>query len=175
MTRQCVSRHYRFLRSQGRFRQYVSARDVRQQAAGIGNVVALTTTVGVCIGVEVRAELSKLSEGRSQEHLETFPHLCKIRVISLDVRDAFLSSRSPLCEATLVFANNFLFEDEGNLVLAHELCEMRRVRVVATIRLFCPRHRAPFTQPFCTKWTTCAKSKYHAAGNHRYMLTFYIK
>ncbi|KAG6945297.1 hypothetical protein JG688_00016617 [Phytophthora aleatoria] len=145
----------------------VSARDVRQQVGRIhGNAGEVLPTgvadlinamgpvnasdvfldigsgIGVCIGVEVRAELSKLSEQRSQEHLETFPHLCTLRVVSLDVRDASLSSRSPLCEAILVFANNFLFEERANLVLARELCEMRRVRVVATSRLFCPRHRA---------------------------------
>lgn len=128
--------------------------------SGIGNVIAqiaLTTNVRSRVGLEVRPELCAVSETRSRNHLAAFPHLRKLHVVAVDARDAALSSRSPMREATLVFANSFLFEEETKLVVARELCEMPRVRVVAASCLFCPRHRARCTQPFCARWTYIRK------------------
>ncbi|KAE9258174.1 hypothetical protein PR003_g35182, partial [Phytophthora rubi] len=82
--------------------------------AGIGNVlaqVALTTTVRRCIGVEVRAELCSLAIRQIRQHTDAYPQLRKVAMKAADVRDVLLSTQPPTSEATVIFANYFLFEE----------------------------------------------------------------
>ncbi|POM76085.1 Histone methylation protein DOT1 [Phytophthora palmivora] len=120
----------------------LSDRDVfLDVGAGISNVlaqVALTTKVSKCIGVE-----------RSSD---TYPLLRKVFLKAADVRDLVLSKQPPTCEATIVFANYFLFEETAKLVVATELSGMLTAGVIAATSLFCPRHSARCSQPFCERW-----------------------
>ncbi|KAL3660467.1 hypothetical protein V7S43_014615 [Phytophthora oleae] len=132
----------------------VDAKDVFLDIeAGIGNVVAqiaLTTNVGACVGQEVRSELCALAVERLRNSSNNYPRLQKMIMIATDVRDAAISSKPPMCDATIVFANNLLFEEDTNLVLSRGLCAMPSARVVAVSCNFCPRHRATCSQLFCT-------------------------
>jgi hypothetical protein len=89
--------------------------------AGIGNVlaqVALTTKVERCIGVEVRAELSSIATRRIRQDADTYPQLRKVELKPADVRDVLMSTQPPTSEATVIFANYFLFEEAAKLVVA---------------------------------------------------------
>ncbi|KAJ8579186.1 hypothetical protein ON010_g5 [Phytophthora cinnamomi] len=88
--------------------------------AGIGNVlvqIALTTDVRAYVGVEMRADLCALAEARIQQHVRELPLLRKVFVKATDVRDADIASQSPTRDATIVFANIFLFEEDAKLVV----------------------------------------------------------
>ncbi|KAE9157205.1 hypothetical protein PF004_g32313, partial [Phytophthora fragariae] len=92
--------------------------------AEIGNVlaqVALTPKVSRCIGVEVRAELCSLATRHIQRHAHAYPLLRKVQVMAADVRDVLLSIQAPTSDATVIFANYFLFEETAKLVVAREL------------------------------------------------------
>ncbi|KAE8966012.1 hypothetical protein PF011_g28088 [Phytophthora fragariae] len=87
--------------------------------AGIGNVlvqVALTTKVSRCIGVEVRGELCSLATRHIQRHAHAYPLLRKVHLMAADVRDVLLSIQAPTSDATVIFANYFLFEETAKLV-----------------------------------------------------------
>ncbi|KAE8879547.1 hypothetical protein PF005_g10708 [Phytophthora fragariae] len=89
--------------------------------AGIGNVlaqVALATKVSKCIGVEVRGELFSLGTERMLRNVDMYPLLRKVFLKSADVRDLLLSAQPPTCDATIIFANNFLFEETAKIFVA---------------------------------------------------------
>ncbi|EEY59313.1 uncharacterized protein PITG_20991 [Phytophthora infestans T30-4] len=95
--------------------------------SGVDNVlaqVALTTNVRTCIGTELRRELVLLKQ--------------------VDVGDVSMSRHSPLCEATIVFANIFLFEEDAKLIVSRELSAMPEAWVIVSTSLFGPRHRSPW-------------------------------
>ncbi|KAG1694315.1 hypothetical protein DVH05_021667 [Phytophthora capsici] len=86
--------------------------------SGIGNVlvqVALTTKVNKCIGVEVRDELCAIATHRISRNIKTYPLLQKVTVKAADVRDVLLATQPPTSDATIVFANYFLFEEDAKL------------------------------------------------------------
>ncbi|POM59084.1 Histone methylation protein [Phytophthora palmivora] len=123
--------------------------------AGIGNVVsqvALATNVKASIGIEVRNELWMLSERCIKCYSCKYPLLLKVSMMNVDVQDAALSFKSPTCHATLVFTNNFLFEESAKLVISRELCSLPKARVVGTSSLVFPRHRASCVNIFCARW-----------------------
>lgn len=114
--------------------------------------VALTTTTRKCIGVELREELCSLAKQHIQNHITAYPLLRKVTMIPADVRDVVLSVQAPASEATVIFANYFLFEEAAKLVVARELSAMPNARIIASTSRFCPRHRANCSQPFCSRW-----------------------
>jgi hypothetical protein len=125
--------------------------DVR---AGIGNIlvqVALPTKVRRCVGVEVRDDLCSLAIRHMRRHDSAYPLLRKVSMVAADVGDALLSAQAPTSEATIVFANYFLFEETAKLFLARELSAMPNARFVASTARFCSRHRAWCPQPFCAR------------------------
>jgi hypothetical protein len=122
--------------------------------AGIGNIlvqVALTTKVRRCVGVEVRDDLCSLAIRHMRRHAAAYPLLRKMSMVAADVRHALLSAQAPTSEATIVFANYFLFEETAKLFLARELSAMPNARFVASTARFCSRHRAWCPQPFCAR------------------------
>ncbi|KAE9029632.1 hypothetical protein PR001_g11484 [Phytophthora rubi] len=107
--------------------------------AGIGNVlaqVALATKVSKCIGVEVRGELCSLGTERMLRNVDMYPLLRKVFLKSADVRNLLLSAQPPTCDATIIFVNNFLFEETAKIFVARELSDMTNVRIIAATSLF---------------------------------------
>ncbi|EEY59348.1 uncharacterized protein PITG_11355 [Phytophthora infestans T30-4] len=123
--------------------------------AGVGSVlaqVALTTKVRTCIGIEVRRDLVSLGRRCMQQLRKQYPRLSKVLLKQVDVRDVSMSRHSPSCEATIVFANIFLFEEDAKLIVSRELSAMPEARVIVSTSLFCPRHRSSCSEPYCKSW-----------------------
>ncbi|OWY98316.1 Histone methylation protein [Phytophthora megakarya] len=77
--------------------------------SGIGNImvqIALTTKAHACTGIEVRSELCDIAETRIQSYLSEWPLLKKVSTVASDLRDVSLSTTSPMCDSTVVLANN---------------------------------------------------------------------
>eukprot|EP00644_Phytophthora_capsici_P018630 jgi/Phyca11/131799/e_gw1.113.33.1 len=138
--------------------------------AGVGNIlaqVALSTEVRACIGTELRAALG---QSCMRWHLEQYPRLSKVVLKLAGVRDTFLSSQDPICQATIVCANIFLFEEDAKIVVLRELSAMIMVRLLSSTSQFCPRHRSTCSNLFCESWKLqyqlegpCSwKSAYHS-------------
>ncbi|KAF1782910.1 histone H3-K79 methyltransferase [Phytophthora cactorum] len=111
----------------------------------------------VCVGMETRGDLCGLATKRVEQHVASLPLLGKVTMKAVSVRDSALSALPPTCNATVIFANMFLFEEAAKLVVSRELCEMRRARIVVLTSLFCPLHRWTRTQPFCQRWSLMRK------------------
>jgi hypothetical protein len=123
--------------------------------AGVGNIVAqvaLATNAKRCIGVELRKDLVALGQCCIQQHIKHQPLLGEVLLKQADVRDVSLSSHSLICEATVVFANIFLFEEDAKLVVSRELSAMPMARVIVSTSQFCPRHRSTCSEPYCKRW-----------------------
>ncbi|OWZ24838.1 Histone methylation protein, partial [Phytophthora megakarya] len=123
--------------------------------AGVGNIlaqVAIATSVRACVDIEVRSDLCQLAERCLHRFVGRFPHLGKVVIKKTDVRDVSFSSNPATRDATLVFANFFLFEEDAKLVLARELATLSKARLLAVTLRFCPRHRKSCTKAFCLRW-----------------------
>ncbi|KAG1691870.1 hypothetical protein DVH05_026032 [Phytophthora capsici] len=123
--------------------------------AGVGNVlaqVALMTAVSNCVGIEMRGNLCRLGLRCIQDHTEQYQLLNKVVLKIADVRDVPISSQPLMRDATLVFTNIFLFEEDAKLVVARELSTLPNVRIVVSTALFCHRHRSSCSEPFCLRW-----------------------
>ncbi|ETP54689.1 hypothetical protein F442_00665 [Phytophthora nicotianae P10297] len=95
--------------------------------AGVGNIlaqVALTTDARLCVGIEFRRVLVSLGQRCLHQQLKIQPRLDKVMLKLLDVRDVSMSRHSPICEATIVFANIFLFDEDAKLIVSRELSAM---------------------------------------------------
>lgn len=104
------------------------------------------------ISIEVRSELCSLGQHCVQDHLNAYLHLQKLKMKSADARDVSIASQAVTSKATIVFTSIFLFEEDDKLAVARELSEMYNARAVVTTSLFCPRHRASCSNPFCSNW-----------------------
>ncbi|ETK96698.1 hypothetical protein L915_00653 [Phytophthora nicotianae] len=123
--------------------------------AGVGNIlahVALTTDARLCVGIEFRRVLVSLGQRCLHQQLKIQPRLDKVMLKLLDVRDVSMSRHSPICEATIVFANIFLFDEDAKLIVSRELSAMPVARVIVSTSLFCPRHRSSCSEPYCKSW-----------------------
>ncbi|EEY54676.1 histone methylation protein, putative [Phytophthora infestans T30-4] len=101
--------------------------------AGPGNVAAqfaIQTIARQCLGIEKRPEC--LSQG--------------------DALDTPLSSRLPFQRASIVFLNDFLFDELAKLAVQEQLYMMPRVRLIVSTSRYCPRHRDSCRRRFCSKW-----------------------
>ncbi|GMF57164.1 unnamed protein product [Phytophthora fragariaefolia] len=123
--------------------------------AAVGNVlaqVALMTDVRTCIGLEVRGDFLALGQNGIRQHLSNHPQLAKVEIRLADAHDVLLSRQPPFCDATVVFANIFLFEEHAKLVVLQELGAMSATRVIVSTSKFCLRHRSTCSQPYCKSW-----------------------
>ncbi|ETP29516.1 hypothetical protein F442_21333 [Phytophthora nicotianae P10297] len=120
--------------------------------AGVGNVlaqVALMTNVRACVGIELRRDLVSIGEHRMRLQHRKYPRLRKVQLKQADCRDVLMSQHPLICEATIVFANIFLFEEDAKLVVSRELSAMPVARMIVATSLFCPRHRSSCSEPYC--------------------------
>ncbi|GMF27828.1 unnamed protein product [Phytophthora fragariaefolia] len=123
--------------------------------AGVGNVlaqVALMTDMRTCIGLEVRGDLVALGQNCIRQHLSNHPHLAIVEIRLANARDVLLSRQPPFCDATVAFANIFLFEEHTKLVVLQELGAMSATRVIVSTSKSCLRHRSTCSQPYCKSW-----------------------
>ncbi|ETP29368.1 hypothetical protein F442_21474 [Phytophthora nicotianae P10297] len=79
------------------------------------------TAVSICVGIEMRGNLCRLGLRCIQDHTEQYQLLNKVVLKIADVRDVPISSQPLMRDATLVFTNIFLFEEDAKLVVAREL------------------------------------------------------
>ncbi|KAG3234573.1 hypothetical protein PI124_g20373 [Phytophthora idaei] len=66
-----------------------------------------------------------------------------------DVRDIRLSIEAPFANATIVFWNNLLFQQDVIELVKEDLCAMANIRFLMSGVNMCPRHRALCLNRFC--------------------------
>ncbi|ETI31401.1 hypothetical protein F443_21628 [Phytophthora nicotianae P1569] len=110
------------------------------------------TAVSICVGIEMRSNLCRHGLRCIQDHTEQYQLLNKVVLKIADVRDVPISSQPLMRDATLVFTNIFLFEEDAKLVVARELSTLPNGRIVVSTARFCHRHRSSCSEPFCLRW-----------------------
>ncbi|ETI56913.1 hypothetical protein F443_00709 [Phytophthora nicotianae P1569] len=123
--------------------------------AGLGNIVAqftLQTNAGQCLGIEKRAEVVYAGLQCVRSSAARLLNLRKVRVLIGDILDTPLSCCPPFQAASIVYLNDFLFEEPAKLAVREELCEMPKARVIISTSLYCSRHRDKCQDPFCARW-----------------------
>lgn len=122
--------------------------------SGIGNVVAqvaIQTKARLVIGLEMRADLVRLSRQLMVDGRQAFPALNRVQLIEGDIT-ATEVGESVITQATVIFANNLLFTPLANRAL-HALCsQLPYLRLVLLGDRPCPRHRARCSNHFCLLW-----------------------
>ncbi|KAG3109237.1 hypothetical protein PI125_g11124 [Phytophthora idaei] len=74
---------------------------------------------------------------------ERAPLSCK------DVKDIRLSIEAPVADATIVFWNNLLFQQDVIELVKKDLCAMANILFLMSGVNMCPRHRALCLNRFC--------------------------
>jgi Histone methylation protein DOT1 len=123
--------------------------------SGIGNVViqvALESNFRKCIGVEMRTELTKLTESLLASCIPDDVLPGAIEVLNLDICDKKLETYQQLQDATHIFSSNILFTAEALLAIEELVCWLPNVRHICVVQHPCPRHSARCTKPFCHLW-----------------------
>ncbi|KAG3117981.1 hypothetical protein PI124_g89 [Phytophthora idaei] len=120
--------------------------------AGLGNVIAqvvLQTKVYRAIGIESRQDV--LRAGVDTMNSSPFPMTLQERALlsCKDVRDIRLSIEAPFADATIVFWNNLLFQQDVIELVKEALCAMANIRFLMSGVNMCPRHRALCLNRFC--------------------------
>eukprot|EP00644_Phytophthora_capsici_P009813 jgi/Phyca11/550812/estExt2_Genewise1Plus.C_PHYCAscaffold_390009 len=106
---------------------------------GLGNVTmqfALQTPAKSCLGIEIRPDIFHYGWRLIQNSVEHQRHLKK----------------KPFSTATIVLANNRLFEETAKLKIQEQLGIHSYARIVVFGENVCPRHQPSCRHLFCTKW-----------------------
>ncbi|EEY53467.1 histone methylation protein, putative [Phytophthora infestans T30-4] len=123
--------------------------------AGLGNVAAqfaIQTIARRCLGIEKGPEVFLRGVHCLREHTPRLLLLHKVFLSQGDVLDTPLSSRLPFQRASIVFLNDFLFDELAKLAVQEQLYMMPRVHLIVSTSRFCPRHRDSCRRRFCSKW-----------------------
>ncbi|EEY59168.1 uncharacterized protein PITG_11640 [Phytophthora infestans T30-4] len=92
-----------------------------------------------------------------------------------DVFDTRLSSRLPFQRASIVFLNDFLFDELAKQAVQEQLYMMPRVHLIVSTSRYCPRHRDSCRRSLCSKWrfarTTYGRSSWKSPPIPIYMYT----
>ncbi|KAG7382645.1 hypothetical protein PHYPSEUDO_004676 [Phytophthora pseudosyringae] len=123
--------------------------------AGLGNVAAqfaIQTNARQCLGIEKRPELVSRGVLCLRTHAVRVLLLHKVILHQGNVLDMPLSSTPPFQGESMVFLNDFLFDETAKLVVQQELCLMPRARLIISTSRYCPRHRGSCRRSFCAKW-----------------------
>jgi len=121
--------------------------------SGVGNVVvqiALETSVGKSIGVEIRAELVAMSNSCIQRALHTYPALQKVWQKVDDISQPSLSTQLNLKQATVWYSNCELFYPSALQKMIQFVTATPSMRYLALNISICPRHRQKCRNKFCS-------------------------
>ncbi|EEY56274.1 uncharacterized protein PITG_20662 [Phytophthora infestans T30-4] len=134
--------------------------------AGLGNVAAqfaVQTKARQCLGIKKRPEL--VSRGVSCLRAYAFRILLlhKVFLLQGNVLDTPLSTTPPFLDASVIFLNDFLFDESARLVVEEELSLMQRARLIISTARYCPRHRESCRRRFCAKWVPTHTTYGHAS------------
>ncbi|EEY62891.1 uncharacterized protein PITG_15327 [Phytophthora infestans T30-4] len=102
--------------------------------------------------IEKRPEVFLRGVHCLREHAPRLLLLHKVFLSQGDVLDTPLSSRLPFQRASIVFLNDFLFDELAKLAVQEQLYMMPRVRLIVSTSRYCPRHRDSCRRRFCSKW-----------------------
>lgn len=124
--------------------------------SGIGTIVtqvALQSNVTSSIGLEIQPELSNKSRIVIQEATRAYSRLNCVEIITGDVKKLPPDVSRKLTRATVVFANNVLFEPADNLGLRDYLCSLQNVKKVLVTDRLCHRCGPLCQNVFCEIFT----------------------
>ncbi|KAE8978407.1 hypothetical protein PR001_g24853 [Phytophthora rubi] len=134
--------------------------------AGLGNVAAqfaIQTNARQCLGIEKQPEL--VSRGifclRTRASRTLLLH--KVILHQGNVLDTPLSTTLPFQDASVIYLNDFLFDETAKLVVQQELSLIRRARLIISTSRYCPRHRESCRRRFCAKWELTETTYGHAS------------
>lgn len=120
--------------------------------SGLGNVVAqvaLQTSVGKCIGIEIREDVVATGKRLLKEHSRQLPHLQKVDIVVGDIRQC---DSKKISKATIVYSSNQLFAPDTLQVMEQLVCDLKNLRFVVLTAPFCYRHRDGCRREFCMLW-----------------------
>ncbi|KAG1695417.1 hypothetical protein DVH05_020455 [Phytophthora capsici] len=100
---------------------------------GLGNVTmqfALQTPAKSCLGIEIRPDIFYYGWRLIQNSVEHQRHLKKVTLVCGDASNLCLASEKPFNTATIVLANNRLFEETAKLKIQEQLGIHSYARIV---------------------------------------------
>jgi Histone methylation protein DOT1 len=120
--------------------------------SGTGSVVAqvaLQTLATQCLGLEIRADLAAVSNTCIRHALQDFPRLCRVSILSGDVKAMSCQILETLQTCTILFCNNKVFDSADNLAV-QSFMETSKARLLFLTHRFCARcHGARCNKVFC--------------------------
>lgn len=123
--------------------------------SGIGSVlaqVALQTTAGRCVGVEIRYDLAARSRDLMRQFTQEYPRLSRVSILTGDIKNVTAEIRENLRGCTVLYCNNKVFEPEDNLAV-QEYIATSDARLVLLLDQFCRRcHGERCVNKFCRMW-----------------------
>lgn len=120
---------------------------------GIGNVLvqlALESPASRLIGLEVRADLVQLGQSAILTHEKLYRQLSRVELRSGSIEDS--TSWPLLCDVTIAFASNKLFEETANQGIEDFVSQTQSLRRIVLGNKLCYRHRQNCSRPFCKQW-----------------------
>jgi len=123
--------------------------------SGIGNIVAqvaLESCASECVGIEIEHRVVEIARKQIYEKAGKYPELSKVYLYRDDFRNLAQFVVPKLLTTTVLFANNVLFDPSTNIKLEEIIINPSRLRCIITLKSFCPRHREPCRNRFCTLW-----------------------
>jgi hypothetical protein len=126
--------------------------------SGTGSVltqIVLQSRVSRVIGVEIRQDLAQKSRESIERASTKYPSLCKIQILTDDVKSLKWHTMVQLTDSTVILANNFVFEPEDNLALLQLICSFEKrqeLRIILVSQRFCGRCNANCSKDFCQTW-----------------------
>jgi hypothetical protein len=146
--------------------------------AGLGNVAAqfaIQTNARQCLGIEKWPELVSRGVFCLRTRASRTLLLHKVILHQGNVLDTPLSTTTPFQDASVIFLNDFLFDETAKLVVQEELTLMPRARLILSTSRYCPRHRESCRRSFCAKWeltkTTYGPASWKSSQIAIYMYT----
>ncbi len=126
--------------------------------SGTGNILAqvlLQSPVKTAIGLEIRSDLAQKSRQALQAAQVKYPRLCSVEVLTGDVKVLPPETITRLHEATVLFSNNFVFQQDDMVGLHDFICSydsLGDLRVVLLTKRLCPRCPSFCNDAFCKAW-----------------------
>jgi hypothetical protein len=120
--------------------------------SGIGNVlvqVSLETSVGLCIGVDLRRDVVQLSQTILLGYQSRYPRLKTILQFGEDLLQLQPSTMNFVSKATILYASCQLFEPVAQIHLMQLIASLPNLRLVVSSVKFCPRHTSRCLNPVC--------------------------
>ena len=122
--------------------------------SGVGNVIiqaALESNFLRCVGIEMRSELTAITNSVLDRHVREHRDLRKVKVVTGDITTMDFENVPDVSRATHLFCSNEVFTDDALLAL-EELCWLPELKIVVMTQVPCPRHTQRCSKWFCQAW-----------------------